>query len=198
MLGSNGLKCDTLKVPKGQMALLAEEIVEEWLRRDGYFTIRGIKLGVHEVDLLAVRPNGEKWECRHVEVQASINPVSYLSRVPAADQKAAGLKSTSRKLRTDEQLKQGIQEWIAKKFDHPAKVALMDRLVGSGIRVGPWKRELVVHRLAFEQEATLLEESGVRIIRLSHIVQALRSPGGVIAKAGGADFLDLLLDDFVT
>jgi hypothetical protein len=36
------------------MALLAEELVEEWLNRTGYFTIRGLKLGVHEVDLLAV------------------------------------------------------------------------------------------------------------------------------------------------
>ena len=37
------------------MALLAEEIVEEWLNRQGYFTIRGVKVGVHEIDLLAVR-----------------------------------------------------------------------------------------------------------------------------------------------
>ena len=27
------------------MALLAEEVVEEWLNRQGYFTIRGIRLG---------------------------------------------------------------------------------------------------------------------------------------------------------
>ena len=33
------------------MALLAEELVEEWLNRHGYFTIRGVKLGVHEMDL---------------------------------------------------------------------------------------------------------------------------------------------------
>jgi hypothetical protein len=37
------------------MALLAEEIVEEWLNRHGYFTICGIKMGVHEIDLLAVK-----------------------------------------------------------------------------------------------------------------------------------------------
>jgi len=40
------------------MSLLAEEIVEEWLNRDGYFTIRGIKLGVHEIDLLALKVRG--------------------------------------------------------------------------------------------------------------------------------------------
>ena len=36
------------------MALLAEEIVEEWLNRNGFFTIRGIKVGVYEIDLLAI------------------------------------------------------------------------------------------------------------------------------------------------
>jgi len=38
------------------MALLAESLVEEWLNRDGYFTIRGVKRGVGELDLLAVCP----------------------------------------------------------------------------------------------------------------------------------------------
>ena len=53
------------------MALLAEEIVEEWLNRQGYFTIRGVKVGVHEIDLLAVKWQKDgKAECRHIEVQA--------------------------------------------------------------------------------------------------------------------------------
>ncbi len=59
------------------MALLAEEIVEEWLNRQGYFTIRGIRLGVHEVDLVAVKFLGDsEVTCRHIEVQASMRPVS--------------------------------------------------------------------------------------------------------------------------
>jgi hypothetical protein len=37
------------------MALLAESLVEEWLNRKGFFTIRGIKHGVAEMDLLAIR-----------------------------------------------------------------------------------------------------------------------------------------------
>ena len=57
------------------MALLAEELVEEWLNRQGFFTIRGLKLGVHEMDLLAIRPRPDgSLECRHVEVQASMRP----------------------------------------------------------------------------------------------------------------------------
>jgi len=60
------------------MSLLAEVVVEEWLNRRGYFTIRGVKLGNDEIDLLAIRPlsNGNI-ERRHIEVSASTNPISY-------------------------------------------------------------------------------------------------------------------------
>jgi len=71
------------------MALLAEELVDEWLNRKGYFTTRGIKTGVHEIDILAVRPLESGLECRQLEVQASMRPVSYITRVPAAIAPAA-------------------------------------------------------------------------------------------------------------
>jgi hypothetical protein len=60
------------------MSLPGEEVVEEWLNRNGYFTIRGIKVGVDEIDILAIRPLSDgKYECRHIEVQVSINAISY-------------------------------------------------------------------------------------------------------------------------
>jgi hypothetical protein len=48
----------------------SEDLVEEWLNRQGYFTIRGIKTGVREIDILAVRPSQGVLEaassrCRH-------------------------------------------------------------------------------------------------------------------------------------
>lgn len=70
------------------MALLAEEIVEELLNRQGCFTIRGIRLGVNEIDLVTVKfRSGESPGCRHIEVQASIRPVSYISKVPKTARK---------------------------------------------------------------------------------------------------------------
>jgi hypothetical protein len=96
--------------------------------RTGYFTIRGVKLGVHEIDLLAIRHGTAGLECRHLEVQASVRPVSYVTRVPKDIQKASGRAASSAKARTDDELRQGIQEWVQKKFDHPAKRALRNRL----------------------------------------------------------------------
>lgn len=44
--------------------------MEEWLNRQGYFTIRGIKVGVDEIDILALKMNIDGTsECRHFEVQ---------------------------------------------------------------------------------------------------------------------------------
>jgi hypothetical protein len=85
------------------MALLAEEIVEEWLNRQGFFTIRGIKVGVEEIDILAMRLDDEgKPICRHIEVQASINPVSYLTPLAKALQKELGRAAFSMKHREPE------------------------------------------------------------------------------------------------
>ncbi|QYK54339.1 MAG: hypothetical protein KF824_05425 [Fimbriimonadaceae bacterium] len=52
--------------------------------------IRGVRLGVHEMDLLAMRPTPTGLECHHVEVQASVNPVSYLFRLTKEGQEARG------------------------------------------------------------------------------------------------------------
>ncbi len=82
------------------MALLGEEIVEEWLNRQGYFTIRGIKLGNDEIDILAIQPLADgKHDCRHIEVTISINPISYITKVPAAIRKATGVGAHNAKKR---------------------------------------------------------------------------------------------------
>lgn len=166
------------------MALLAEEIVEEWLNRHGYFTIRGLKIGVHEIDLLAVRKtNDGKVECRHLEVQASMRPVSYISRVPAALQKE-GRKPNSAK-RTDEELKIGVKEWVDKKYHLPKKTKLMNSLWS-----GEWSSELVINNVKSEHEVKLINEHGVKIIRLRSIIEELEKIGSF--SAAGADFVDLV------
>ena len=48
------------------MALVAETLVEEWLNRKGYFTIRGAKTGQGKIDLLAA--SFHEPEALHVEV----------------------------------------------------------------------------------------------------------------------------------
>jgi hypothetical protein len=64
------------------MALLAESVVDEWLNRQGFFTIRGVKQGVSEMDILAVRPESSGIIGWHVEVQVSFRPSATSLRLP--------------------------------------------------------------------------------------------------------------------
>ncbi len=168
------------------MALLAEEIVEEWLNRQGYFTIRGIKMGVQEIDLLAVKwQTDRKAECRHVEVQASMRPVSYISRVPKEQQRAGRAPNSAK--RSDEELSRGVAEWVQKKFGRSDKKALMAKLWN-----GDWSSELVVNVVKSEQELKIIASHGIKILRLSEIIAALAKNSFVIGSASGADFVDLI------
>jgi hypothetical protein len=168
------------------MALLAEEIVEEWLNRQGYFTIRGIKMGVHEIDLLAVkwRKDGTP-ECRHLEVQASMRPVSYISRVPKKEQKAGRAKNSAK--RSDQELVEGVSEWVETKFRRPDKKALMIALWN-----GEWSSELVVNVVKSEKELNLIASHGIKILRLNDIVSSLANESFVVGSASGADIIDLI------
>lgn len=169
------------------MALLAEELVEEWLNRQGYFTIRGTKVGVHEIDLLAIRPTAGGIECRHIEVQASVNPVSYITKVPKEVQTQTGRAATSAKARDDDELRKGIAEWISKKFDHPKKDKLRRRLA-SGI----WSRELVVNQVKHQREIELLSEAGITIRYLGAIVGDLKNSTLLLDGASGTHLVDLV------
>jgi hypothetical protein len=171
------------------MALLAEEVVEEWLNRNGYFTIRGIKLGVDEIDILAIRPTPDgQHECRHVEVQVSINPVSYITKVPAAIRKQEGIAAHNAKKRDIPQLTKGVHEWIEAKFNQPRKVQLKQQLCS-----GSWTRELVVGAVKHLEELDLLEQGGILIHRLKHILSDLAAKPTIIKAAAGTDLFDLML-----
>lgn len=171
------------------MALLSEEVVEEWLNRQGYFTIRGIKIGVHEIDILAFKPedNGHH-KCRHIEVQVSTNPIAYISKVPKAIQRQKGVGPDNAKERSTEEIKKGVAEWVGKKFDHPKKVALRHRLFP-----GNWSRELVVNAVKHPNELDLFREAGVTIIRFSDIVREMQQSTPLIEAAAGNDLLTLML-----
>lgn len=168
------------------MALLAEELVEEWLNRQGYFTIRGIKLGVNEIDLLAVKsqPNGMT-ECRHIEVQASMRPVSYISRVPKEIQKMG--RAANSAARSDTELADGVVEWVHKKFRSEKKNVLMQSLWQ-----GAWSSELVLNAVKSLQEVELIRRHDIKVIWLKDIISALALGKFPVGSAAGADFVDLI------
>ena len=171
------------------MALIAEEVVEEWLNQQKFFTIRGIKLRVNEMDILAVRQANGVVERRHYEVQASIKPVSYISAVPKAIQKSEGRKPTSARKRTRAELEIGVNEWFFKKFTDARKDALRQRL-----STGDWSFHLVVNNVAHQEEMDVFKRLPVEIVRLSDVLAELRAGMGDFT-ASGKDLIDLMLMD---
>lgn len=169
------------------MARLAEEIVEEWLNRQGYFTIRGIKIGVHEIDILAVRFKGvDVPECRHIEVQASMRPVSFISRIPKQLQRTG--RSANSAKRSREELEKGVQEWVETKFRRSDKIVLMKKLVWNA----KWSSELVLNNVKSQDEVSLIRSYGINILWLKDIITALSKNMFLVSSAGGADFVDLI------
>jgi hypothetical protein len=153
------------------MSVLGEEIVQEWLNRKGYFTIRGIKAGNSQLDILAIKPLPEgKRECRHVECQLSIKSIGYISTGNA-------------KHLDDAELTEEVLKWIEKEFVRQED--LLQRLCPE-----KWTKELVVGNIKHEDEIKALEQNGITVTRLSHILSDM-DKNTVIQSAAGADLFDL-------
>ena len=169
------------------MALLAEELVEEWLNRKGYFTIRGVKVGVDEIDILAVKfEESGSVICRHVEVQASMRPIGYISRIPKHHLKE-GQSPTSAATREDLVLKDSVTEWVDKKFRKTKKTELLKQLFPS-----EWKKSLVNNNVKSELELEFIAGEGIELIALPQVIKDLNETDFVVKSASGADFADLI------
>jgi len=170
------------------MALLAEEIVEEWPNRNGYFTIRGAKVGLYEIDLLAIKKSGPKVERRHIEVQVSIRPASYITPLSKQDQRKTGRAPHNATKRKPDELEAGVHEWVHKKFLMQQKCELRESLYP-----GKWQYELVVNEVRHAEEPRLIEKEGVKILHLSDIIEELRLSKTCIKSAAGRDLIELVM-----
>lgn len=156
------------------MAMLGEEVVVEWLNRLGYFTIRGIRLGNNEIDVLAIKPADGGCECRHIEVAVSIIPIGYISNHNA-------------KRLSDSELKQDVDKWVEKKFNQRA-LKLKESLCQ-----GSWTKELVIGKIKYEHEIEMLNQNGVTVHRLKDIIKEMGAPDRLIKSAAGAALFDLMM-----
>jgi hypothetical protein len=169
------------------LALIAEEVVEEWLNQQGFLTLRGLKLGVQEMDLLAVRNSPSGVELRHYEVSASMNPVSYISRVPKSIQIETGRAPANAKKRTLKELEVGVAEFIEKKFLMPKKAA-----VRQSIWPGEWSFHFVINEVRHKEELDVFQRTGVEMVSLKQVLRDLSTSGGAFTAAS-KDLVDLIL-----
>ncbi len=158
------------------MALLDEQLVEEWLNRKNFFTIRGLKTGVDEIDLLAIRQGQDGLECWHVEVQVSFRPVGYVGG------------DTNARKRTDEELRAGVEQWVDKKFTNPRKIAKRDTVLPNA----RWQYVFVHGVLRDEQELTNMQRLGVQLISYKQVLTELRDDEVTQSSSAANSIVELL------
>ncbi len=141
------------------MALLDEQLVEEWLNSNNFFTIRGIKLGNDEIDLLAHRNCDGVDEYWHIEAQISYRPIGYVGGDGSA------------KKRTPQQVKQGVEEWVAKKFTSDKKVQKRQSIAPKA----NWQYYFVYGELKDVSELEYINQLGVKTVAYRQILEDLMS-----------------------
>tara|TARA_B100001971_G_scaffold44754_1_gene39679 strand:- start:110 stop:616 length:507 start_codon:yes stop_codon:yes gene_type:complete len=165
------------------MAQIHEKLVEEWLRRQRYFTIRSAKFGVSEIDLLAmsVDHNG-KITRRHVEVQISFRPVGFIT-------------GKSAKKRTKEETENEVDLWMLKKFQTTEVVRLRNTTVGIGSDTdqASWQFDFVHHIVRDPYELELMRKKGINTIAFDQIKEDLRKSEGRFSFMSDADDMVSLL-----
>ncbi len=158
------------------MAKLAEQYVVEFLNREGFATIQGVRKGNNEWDVLAIGLSTGHVEAKHVEIQVSYDPVSYLSNRNA-------------RKRSDADLQADMKLWMEKKFTGERIVAIRKLFYP-----GEWKYELVHGVLADPRELELLRQFGVVARPFSDILANLCKihPRDLPFVAKGKDAVELV------
>ena len=173
------------------MALLAESLVEEWLNRQSFFTIRGVRAGVDELDLLAVRPskNGKGLEARHIEVQMSVNPIAYISPLTPAQTKEYEKSKTSAWRRPPEALPISVAAWVKKKFLSETKIKARDRAWPNL----EWSFYFVHGEVRHEEELPLIARHGIELTSFYSVLADLCKNKDDAPKGGaGSDIADMI------
>lgn len=155
------------------MAKVAETIVEEWLNRQGYFTVRGLKSRKGpqtEIDLLAYHP--ADGTAKHVEVQASPKPAGILGGGKVAE------------------LSRSVREYVGKKYERESVQALHDTFYPVAKE---WQQVLVYHTLNHEdQQCEVLKGRGIRPVPIADILRDLRDDSMPFkTDSDASNFLDL-------
>ena len=174
------------------MALLAEQLVDEWLNRQGFFTVRGIKEGVDEIDLLGVRPakdgsgNLDAW---HVEVQVSFKPNAYISKLSKAHMEELGVSNkNSAKLREHQLLCRTVADWVDGKYNKKRKQQMREaRWAGLN-----WKFKLVHAIAKYPIELELIAEYGIELVSLQKVLLELEETEGNMRGYSGTDILEII------
>ena len=168
------------------MAQIHEKLVEEWYRRQGYFTIRGAKAkgsGNNEIDLLAQKINSDGTiSYRHIECQISFRPIGYIG--------TKNIKSARE--RTKEEIEEEASMWVKNKFLSPNAQNIRKSFVNNEVN---WIYTFVHHIVKESYELEVIKNHGIELVPFKIIKNSLDPQGDKSSDA--RDEVELLRDDEV-
>lgn len=174
------------------MAALAESLVDEWLNRQGFFTVRGIKHGVDEIDLLGIRPGEALLDAWHVEVQASFRPIGYIGPVTPEIAAEFSASKTSAKKRPIEIVRKCAESWVHRKFAAETKRKARE-VAWPGLN---W-HFVFVHAVVREPaELKFIAEVGVQVIPLHRVLAELNHESSKGIRGGAGTDLSEVIEYF--
>ena len=158
---------------------IIENIVNSWLNSKSYFTIQNLKLGVKEIDILAIKLGDDlkAKEAIHVEVSCSSHPVGYMGG------------SSSAKKRTSKEIEVGVKEYIEKKFNHKRIKPVVEKLIGKN-----YKKWFICGVMRDETTIDYFKKNGIEVFRIWDIFKEIKENQDKF-KAGARYYQLLFLDN---
>lgn len=160
-----------------RMAHLDEQLVEQWLNKNKFFTIQGLKSGNDEIDFLAIRLLDDGGvEYKHVEVQVSFRPIGFVCGLPLATKEQVDVQA-------------GVDAWIHKKFLSPRKVQLREMYAP---RNAKWEFVLVHGEMKHSIESEIFQKSIIQLVPYKSVLSELSSEVAHVTSSPANGILEIL------
>lgn len=145
------------------MALeISEDLVSLAYQSLGYFVIEGRKVGVKEIDLLAVRvgKDGEIEERLQIEISIGVSPIGVL-------------RGRGKLGRSAQEPEKRAEEWREKKFGDRRVV----REVAEAFRGKPYDRVFVHGQLKDPSQLAVLGQAGIKCVEIGDLIRKAVTEG---------------------
>jgi Holliday junction resolvase-like predicted endonuclease len=156
---------------------IIENIVANWFNSKGYFLIKNLKVGVNEIDILAIRLNSDQKinDAVHIEVQCSSNPIGYIGGTPSAKKRDAS------------EVELGVAAYIEKKFNNKKITDVIKNLVGN-----KYRKMFICGKLKEEDTVKYFEKNGIMVKRVWEIFKEIKNNAGEYKTGEGNRYHQLL------
>ena len=156
---------------------IIENIVASWFSSKGYFLIKNLKIGVNEVDILAIRldSNQKVDDAVHIEVQCSSNPIGYIGGSPSA------------KRRNISEVELGVVAYIEKKFSDKKIKSVIEKLIGN-----KYRQMFICGKLKDESTIKYFQKNGIEVVRVWQVFKEIKANAGGYKTSEGNRYHQLL------